>query len=351
MIRSPISRRLFLSAASTVLSCLKAYAIDGKIDDRGIGGTGRPQNGDDRGIGGTGIRGTITGFGSILVNDRRIIYPPDLEVEFANRIGTASDLKIGHVIRTVANPHGSDLRSTKVIVEYEVIGKVDRLSDDKYTIWVLEQEVVITGQPIPVVGTRVAISGLRRPDGVIVANLIEPAGKAQDQVTGYISRSLFWQPSLNGLTLAGPLPDGIMDRARLTGNLLPSGFEITHAENAPLLHFNHPVDHLLIEAFATSDFFGLHMDQGVTVPTSDQLTMAAAAKRVVVELHVNNHNYTTVSANPIQPSPVPATTVGSPPTTVTAPAPSATAPTANVTNPAGKASPTQPPSKSKPKSY
>ncbi|PJI51852.1 hypothetical protein CTI14_52480, partial [Methylobacterium radiotolerans] len=44
----------------------------------------------DRGIGGTGVIGTIRRFGSIVVNDLRIAYPPEVEVRIDGTAATCA---------------------------------------------------------------------------------------------------------------------------------------------------------------------------------------------------------------------------------------------------------------------
>jgi hypothetical protein len=50
-------------------------------EGNGIGGTGQPFN-RNPGIGGTGIIGTITGFGSILVNGYEVDYAPEQPIKW-----------------------------------------------------------------------------------------------------------------------------------------------------------------------------------------------------------------------------------------------------------------------------
>lgn len=162
--------------------------------DQGIGGTGfslRPAGEDgDRGIGGTGVIGTIRKFGSIIVNDLRISYPKDVRVRIDGRPATAAALKIGQVVQVTAQMGPKGALSTHLIdVTSEVAGPVE---------WSGPGTLLILGQTVSTAelasvprldpGAHVAVSGLRRPDGVIVASLIEPAPPSLYKTAGPVLR-------------------------------------------------------------------------------------------------------------------------------------------------------------------
>jgi hypothetical protein len=149
---------------------------------------------------GTGFFGTLQRFGSIYVNDVRIRYPDDVAVVIDGLDRSPRDLRIGQVVRTVGRPSdgggadAADLATERIDVVSEVIGPIETVSADELR--VLGQRVAIDGlapsddpelkggfRP----GLRVAVSGLRSPDGVIVASLVEPAGQRGDQVAGCAS--------------------------------------------------------------------------------------------------------------------------------------------------------------------
>ena len=71
---------------------------------------------------GTGVIGTIRRFGSIIVNDLRIAYPPEVEVRIDGAVARAADLKIGHVVHVVARPEGGGLATRRIDVTSEVVG-------------------------------------------------------------------------------------------------------------------------------------------------------------------------------------------------------------------------------------
>ncbi len=205
--------------------------------DRGIGGTGaRPDveelPGGDRGIGGTGVIGTIRRFGSIVVNGLRIAYPADVRVTLDGRPARATDLRIGHVVRVVARETGGALTTRAIAVTSEVVGPVEAVGPGRLT--VLGQTVSTTGLTAPntvAVGERVAVSGLRRGDGTIVASLIEPRPDGPDRVAGPVRRGPDGVARIGGLTLDG-LKAGFAGRRLLVeGRPTETGFAVASSRD------------------------------------------------------------------------------------------------------------------------
>lgn len=205
--------------------------------DRGIGGTGaRPEPDDplsgDRGIGGTGVIGTIRRFGSILVNGLRIAYPPDVRVTIDGRPARAADLRIGHVVRVVARGPEGGLTTRAIAVTSEVVGPVEAVAPGRLT--VLGQTVSTTSLASRIsvaVGERVAVSGLRRGDGTIVASLIEPRAEGPDRVAGPVRRGPDGVARIGGLSLDG-LKAGLAGRRVLVeGRPEGSGLAVTAARD------------------------------------------------------------------------------------------------------------------------
>ncbi|MBK3396896.1 DUF5666 domain-containing protein, partial [Methylobacterium ajmalii] len=220
-----LSRRGLLRLVSGVAwlaAAGPAGAAGDKILDQGIGGTGirpGPDEEGDRGIGGTGVVGTIRGFGSIIVNDLRIAYPPEVPVTIDGRPAGVADLRVGQVVRTLAVGGESGLATAGIAVIHEVVGPVQRAAPDRLT--VLGQTVVTAGlppeMPRPRVGERIAVSGLRRPDGSIAASRIDPAGGAPDLVAGPVRRGPAGALRIGNLPLAG------MDAALAGGRAVAEG--------------------------------------------------------------------------------------------------------------------------------
>ena len=240
--------------------------------DQGIGGTGmkmtdEPKDGalgeGDRGIGGTGVIGTIRRFGSIVVNDLRIAYPPEVAVEIDGEPAKAADLKIGHVVHVVARPEHGGLGTSRIDVASEVVGPVESLAPGRMI--VLGQRVStgnLTGDWKP--GTRVAVSGLRRPDGVIVASLIEPRSFGPDRVAGPVRRDAGGGLSIGGLRLKGAdaLPPG--QRALVTGATEAGAFAVTNAAQVGL-PFPPGLRTVSVEAYIGRAGGGLDLGSGLAV--------------------------------------------------------------------------------------
>lgn len=235
--RFALTRRAVLAALG-VTTALQHHAIAApeRPRDVGIGGTGfapEGQGGSDRGIGGTGFIGTIQRFGSIFVNDRRITYGPDVPVTIDGLRRSARDLRIGHVVRVVAQPGSTGLVTDAISVESEVIGPVTAVQGD--TIDVLGQRVLIAGaRPRRAwrKGQRVAVSGLRRLDGTIAASLIEPREQDLSRILGILERDEdgFW---IGGLKLLQADEAYLGRRVRVTGRLVRGGLLPARIDNAP----------------------------------------------------------------------------------------------------------------------
>jgi hypothetical protein len=197
-----LSRRLLLAGlwlAGT--RSLWAQARNG--DDRGIGGTGVISDGDDRGIGGTGIVGVIQRFGSIFVNGERIGYAADVPVRIDGEPASAKALRIGQMARVVAlRSSDGTLTTRRIDVVSEVVGPIDSLKGGDMT--VLGQTVRVTKpQSWQRPGTRVAVFGLRRTDGIIVASLIAPHDGATTRVAGVLERGRDRRMRVGGLSVEG----------------------------------------------------------------------------------------------------------------------------------------------------
>lgn len=240
--------------------------------DQGIGGTGmkrtdEPRDGGlsegDRGIGGTGVIGTIRRFGSIFVNGLRIAYPADVPVLIDGDPARASDLKIGQVVHAVAHPEAGGLATRRIDVTSEVVGPVERAAPGRIT--VLGQTVSTAGLPgdwKP--GARVAVSGLRRPDGVIVASLIEPRETGPARVAGPVRRGGDGFLRIGDLRLEGAnaLPPG--QRALVTGEASGGVLRVTNAVRTGL-PFPPGLMRVSIEAYIGRAGTGLDLGSGLSV--------------------------------------------------------------------------------------
>lgn len=170
-----LSRRHFLLAGAVALQTVlasKALAGGSDAEDRGIGGTGASISGDqttDHGIGGTGIVGTIQGFGSIIVNDVRIPYETSTPIFIDGRRVSANAMRVGHLVRVLV----SKGNAKSIYVTSEVIGPIERLDNSSMTVLSQRVELGDLGNSGLRKGLVVAVFGIRKPDGTIVARRVE----------------------------------------------------------------------------------------------------------------------------------------------------------------------------------
>jgi hypothetical protein len=230
--------------------------------------------GQDRGIGGTGVIGTIRRFGSILVNDLRVTFPPDVAVAIDGRSATLRDLKLGHVVRVLARHHGDVLVTRAIVAESEVVGPVDSVGDGELV--VMGQRVALPqGVAVPVhrAGDHLAVSGLRRLDGTVVASLVEHRPPGQARLQGPVRVGADGTVSVGGLAVAELSPAMRGRRVSLVG--APRG-QVFHASDIalePLLPFA-SADRLSVEAYVARTPDGLRLGSGLDL-SADATALAA----------------------------------------------------------------------------
>jgi Domain of unknown function (DUF5666) len=206
----------FIAAAALAQNSSKDPGIGGTGhqpgEGNGIGGTGAPQNGA------TGVIGTITGFGSILVNDLEIDYQPGTPAK--SDLGEALDaksLRVGQVVEIEAEGEGKHLRARQIGVRYEVAGPIDSIDRASGNIRVLGQTVAtghsVSGRPGGgsgpgsagdlAVGDTIRVSGLRGADGVIVASRVDKAEpRSPVWLRGHVDKVEASGFTLNGVRVA-----------------------------------------------------------------------------------------------------------------------------------------------------
>ncbi len=156
----------------------------------GIGGTGiqHAQNGETNGdgVGGTGIVGTISGFGSIIVNGMTLEFDPKTAVETNGKPTTLEALKVGQVIRAVAGRKDGELYLDSIDIQHAVTGPVTSIDYDAQTMMVLGQNVRLNlgGDKTAInafrnlkAGDIVSVSGLRWADGTVIATRVDEQSK------------------------------------------------------------------------------------------------------------------------------------------------------------------------------
>ncbi len=205
----------------------------GFSDDDGIGGTGF---GEDDGIGGTGVYGTITGLGSICVNGLRIDYERDVSVMIFGEPSRASRLGVGHVVWVVAERPEPDQRAEhgrwvarSITAFNERVGRVEAIAadhivvDGESIVWLdAAQLFAQPGEPGFEIGDWIAVSGLRRADGTLVASRVDRA-RPKQVATSVQLEWLLRDSSLSRFSVEGYL-----------GTPAFAGFDIAAATDAPV---------------------------------------------------------------------------------------------------------------------
>jgi hypothetical protein len=227
MTKPPIISRRLLLAGFWLAGTSSLWAQVKRGSDQGIGGTGISR-GNDHGIGGTGIVGVIQRFGSIFVNGERIGYAPDVPVRIDGEAASVKALRIGHVARVVAQRQSNGTLTTRRIdAVSEVMGPIESVKGGEMT--VLGQKVVWTGRESwRRAGVQVAVSGLRRTDGVIVASLVEQRRSATARVSGPLERDRDGL-RIGGLRLGGVDAALVGQRVQVEGSIQQGMMQVARA--------------------------------------------------------------------------------------------------------------------------
>ncbi len=269
--------------------------------DRGIGGTGTPAGGTqsaDRGIGGTGIIGVVTGFASVCLDGREVALDDAVHVLVDGEPAPAAALRAGQLAAIEATGPAAALQARSVAVRHEVSGPVEAVEVGG-TLRVAGQRVAVSGETwgehAPRPGEWVAVSGLRRPDGVIAATRIDPRPPGSDLVT------------VHGVLLAGPdraLRIGALEvrpapgipvaapgqsvtafgHYRDGGVLLAEGVTPDVLAEDPVAYFGGGVGVVVLEAYASVGGDGrLRLGRGREFPASPNLGPFAPDRRAIAE--------------------------------------------------------------------
>ena len=249
-------------------------------EDRGIGGTGvAPSDsaerlGQDRGIGGTGVIGTIRRFGSIVVNDLHVTFPPSVRVTIDDRETTSRDLRLGHVVEVLARGRPGSLATTAIAVHSEVVGPVESIDRDGFLVLgqhvVMEHDKVSTGRHI---GEVVAVSGLRRLDGSVVASLVEPRPGAASRLRGPLRANVNGDLTIGTLRIAGLEPKLAGRRVSLVGARREEVFEPSTLAVEPAIPFSTEADRLSLEAYVVASGDGLSFGSGLVLSGAESASV------------------------------------------------------------------------------
>ncbi len=280
MSRPPlISRRLLLTGFWLAGTAIARAQVKRSGDDHGIGGTGITR-GDDHGIGGTGIVGVIQRFGSIYVNGERVTYASDVPVRIDGEAASPKALRIGQLARVVATRQADGTLVTRnIAIASEVSGPIEQVKGNELT--VLGQKIVAGSKDSKLrAGTQVAVYGLRRTDGVIVASLVEPRKDAAERVTGLVERG----PDglhIGGLRLTGVDPLLAGQRVQIEGSASQGAMQAAHTR---IDDFSDLVgaSRLSIEAYVQRSGSSLQLGSGLVARDGSRFGPAAGEARMVV---------------------------------------------------------------------
>ena len=284
--RQPIvSRRLLLAGFWLAGSC-PAWAWDRRRDDQGIGGTGIIHRNDDRGIGGTGIVGVIQRFGSIFVNGERVSYAPNVPVLIDGAATSAKALRIGQVARVLAlrRPDGT-WTTRRIELVSEVVGPIENVYPREIT--VLGQRVISAGSESwrrP--GTHVAVFGLRRTDGVIVASLVEPRRDNATRVAGLLERDR-GDLRISGLRLDGVNAALAGRRVETEGHVVRGVMRVSRVKPDDFSDLA-GASRLLIEGYVRRVGSDLQFGSGYVARDVSRFQPSAGEARVVVDAVLDN---------------------------------------------------------------
>ncbi len=177
---------------SLLAACATAPQQTATSDPRngdGLGGTGvgtevksAAVNPRGDGIGGTGVVGTISGFGSIIVNGLELEFGHATNVASDGRPASLEELRIGQVVQGMAYRRDGKLHLDSVEIQHAVTGPITVIDYAAETMTVLGQKVrmnlggdknALDAFKTLQRGDAVSVSGLRLSDGTIVATRID----------------------------------------------------------------------------------------------------------------------------------------------------------------------------------
>ncbi|MFT4116449.1 DUF5666 domain-containing protein [Bradyrhizobium sp.] len=279
MSRPPLVSRRLLLAGFWLAGTAIARAQVRRGTDQGIGGTGITR-GDDHGIGGTGIVGVIQRFGSIYVNGERVTYASDVPVRIDGEAASPKALRIGQLARVVATRQADGTLVTRnITIASEVSGPIESVKGNELT--VLGQKIVASAKEAKLAaGTQVAVFGLRRTDGVIVASLVEPRREATERVTGVVERGADGL-HIGALKLNNVDPLLVGQRVQVEGSAIQGTMQ---AARTRIDDFSDLVgaSRLSIEAYVQRAGANLQLGSGLVARDSSRFGPAAGEARVVL---------------------------------------------------------------------
>jgi hypothetical protein len=304
---------------------------DGKLTDRGIGGTGigleipRPvAHGptDGNGLatrrasrGDTGIVGIITGFGSICVDGSEIGLDGTVPVEIDGSEAPGTALRAGQLAVIAASTEDSGLWSRHLVVRHAVAGPIERRDDSGTAMTIAGQPVVVApnawGAGALNVGDWVAVSGLPRPDGTIVATRFDPMSAGWVTLRGRVTHEGdSWH--IGSIVLAPPPGKPISDDTYIiaagpyeTGILRARDLATDGLAHDPRAYFGRSVHRIIQRAIVRIEPGQVWLNATVAVPLAPGVTPTAggAVDAVLTLERGTDGTYAVTGINPAPPPP------------------------------------------------
>ena len=227
-----------------------------RVADRGIGGTGI--NNDDRGIGGTGIVGTITAFGSVIVNGLKVDFDQETVITNDGVLTTEEALNVGQVVAIEATTRNGALQARSISIANAVSGPITAVAATGNQIEVLGQTVALAQgslkTPAPAnlqAGQWVTVSGLRNAQGIIVASRVSRrAVGGRISVRGPVTAQTSTGFTIGRLSIVAPTAVQTVTAGRTAfaiGALTSTGLRAAQVEIAPSVPFDGQVSRVSIE--------------------------------------------------------------------------------------------------------
>ena len=266
----------------------------------GIGGTGAPlrekalAGGDETegGIGGTGIFGTVTAFGSIVVNGQTIDFEEADVQSQAVFAGQDLPLTLGSAVLVEARSSEESWSADRLSLFLPLVGPVSGIDLEARVVTmmgtpvVLDEDTALVDRRGYVDGVVIKLDAIRPGDRLAVSGI----WKGGEVIASRIDRLEDDGPhSLSGLLLTdgeaatvggARLDDACCERlaapafVRLTGSFAGDRFEVAQALAGSDLLFSEDVDRLIVEAYLARDpdgagfhlsGFGIPADQASAV--------------------------------------------------------------------------------------
>lgn len=285
----------------------------------GLGGTGitqKPLMAQNRakpadGIGGTGILGTISGFGSIIVNGLELEYDRGTNVETDGAPAMLEDLRVGQVVQGVARMKGPKLYLDKLEMQHAVTGPIESIDHAKETLTVLGQKVrvnlsgdktAVTSFKTLTKGDVVSISGLRQADGTIIATRVDQQpddgriivrGIAQVNGTASLKVGSLEIP-FSGATTTTPVTNG--SRVFVSGRMINGQFVPDVIVGAGALPFEDAVNDVSIEAYAPNTATAPLIIEGITIDGAALPAGTVEGDRVIIKGNVSGDDRVTATS-------------------------------------------------------